>query len=82
MSTFGFEPSMIDYRTVVVTVILLACALIAAVAIEIRSRLHPPGAAAALPLVESPTVAEVPTADDDPPVIINAKKISHTSSRV
>jgi hypothetical protein len=40
MCTFGFEPGMIDYRTVVVTVIFLECVLIAAVASEVRPRLH------------------------------------------
>jgi hypothetical protein len=40
MCTFEFEPGMIDYRTVVVTVIVLGCVLVAAVAMEVRPRTH------------------------------------------
>ena len=51
MCTFEFEPGMIDYRTVVVTVIVLGCVLVAAVAMEVR-----PGAGLTLADQQMPKV--------------------------
>jgi hypothetical protein len=62
MRTFGFEPGMIDYRTVVVTVIFLGCVLIALW--QWRSDRGYTARPETLPF-ERPTIADVATTGDD-----------------
>jgi hypothetical protein len=59
MSTFGFGPEMIDFRTVMAAAFLLGITLVLSLAAEIWARgRRTRNAKATLPLVESPKVAD------------------------